>query len=209
MSEPDAIDERALRKAAAGASAGSIEIGALGAELARRAGEQGLIEIAYRTIDTPLGPVLAAATDLGLVRLGFPGEPGEPLLEGLAGAIGPRIVETPDGFDDLRAELDEYFAGERRNFEVPLDWRLTGGFVRRILRHTAEIPFGQTRTYAEVATAAGSPRAFRAAGSALGANPIPIVVPCHRVLRSGGGLGGYGGGLETKRRLLRIEGVEA
>ena len=107
----------------------------------------------------------------------------------------------------MRSELDEYFAGDRRRFELPIDWRLTKGFVNRVLRETAEIPFGETRSYGEMAESVGSPRAFRAAGSALGANPIPIVVPCHRVLRAGGALGGYGGGLDVKRRLLELEGV--
>ena len=107
----------------------------------------------------------------------------------------------------MRRELDEYFEGERREFDLPLDWRLTSGFVNKVLRETARIPFGETRSYGEMAASAGSPRAFRAAGSALGANPIPIVVPCHRVLRSGGALGGYGGGLDVKMKLLELEGV--
>ena len=129
------------------------------------------------------------------------------MLESLAERISPRLLEAPARLDPVRRELDEYFAGRRREFDLPLDWRLTGGFTRKVLRETARIPFGETRSYMQMAASAGSPRAHRAAGSALGANPIPIVVPCHRVLRSGGGLGGYGGGLEVKRELLRLEGA--
>ena len=141
------------------------------------------------------------------MQVGWQSSDHEDILERLAAAIGPRVVEAPAALERVRRELGEYFEGRRREFELPLDWRLTRGFVRKVLTETARIPFGETRTYAEIATVAGSPRAFRAAGSALGANPIPIVVPCHRVLRKGGGMGGYGGGLEVKRRLLEIEGV--
>ncbi|MBK5117697.1 MAG: methylated-DNA--[protein]-cysteine S-methyltransferase, partial [Thermoleophilia bacterium] len=162
---------------------------------------------AYSSVDSPVGTLMVAGTDEGLVRLGLAGTDHGSMLEQLAAAIGPRVVETSVRFDPLRRELEEYFEGRRRRFEFPLDWRLTSGFVRTVLERTAEIPFGSTRTYAEMATLAGSPRAFRAAGSALGANPIPILVPCHRVLRKGGGLGGYAGGLDTKRTLLRIEGA--
>jgi methylated-DNA-[protein]-cysteine S-methyltransferase len=172
-----------------------------------RAESEGLLDVAYCEIDSPVGPLIAASTSRGLVKLSFPNHPSDEMLERLAEAIGPRIIESRARLDPVRRELDEYFAGRRRDFDLELDWRLTSGFVRRVLRETELIPFGQTRSYREMANAAGSPRAFRAAGSALGANPIPIVVPCHRVLRSGGALGGYGGGLETKRRLLELEGV--
>jgi methylated-DNA-[protein]-cysteine S-methyltransferase len=117
------------------------------------------------------------------------------------------VIEAPARLDPVRTELDSYFEGRLRRFESPLDWRLSRGFRREILNETARIPFGQTLSYAEIAKRAGSPRAHRAAGSALGANPIPIIVPCHRVLRSDGGLGGYGGGLDVKRQLLRLEGA--
>lgn len=180
----------------------------LGGAVAGRAAREGLVEVAYCEIDSPVGTLLAAATEEGLVRVGWEASDHERILEGLAESVGPRVLELPSRFDELRRELEEYFAGRRRRFEVPLDWRLTGGFVREVLTETAKIPFGETRTYAEIAAAAGSPRAFRAAGSALGANPIPIVVPCHRVLRKGGALGGYGGGLPVKRRLLEVEGIE-
>ena len=177
------------------------------AGLAAAAEAEGLLDVAYCTVDSPLGPLLAAATPRGLVMLGYPNVPADEQLARLASRISPRVIEAPARLDEVRRELDEYFAGARRSFDVAIDWSLTAGFVRKVLRRTARIPFGETRSYGEVAASAGSPRAFRAAGSALGANPIPIVVPCHRVLRSGGALGGYGGGLDLKRRLLEIEGV--
>ena len=180
---------------------------ALSAAIAERAEGEGLLDLAYCEVESPLGTLLAVATSTGLVKLGYPNVPAEEQLEELAARVSPRLLEAPARLDPLRRELDQYFAGERRDFDLALDWRLTAGFVQRVLRETARIPFGQTRSYAEMASSAGSPRAFRAAGSALGANPIPIVVPCHRVLRSGGGLGGYGGGLAVKEQLLRLEGV--
>lgn len=182
---------------------------ALAAALAGRAEAEGLLDLAYSEVDSPLGKLLAVATADGLVKLGYPDVPADSQLSELAANVSPRLLEAPRRLDPLRRELDQYFAGQRRDFEVPIDWRLTAGFVQKVLRETARIPFGATRSYAEMARNAGSPRAFRAAGSALGANPIPIVVPCHRVLRSDGGLGGYGGGLDVKRRLLELEGVLA
>jgi methylated-DNA-[protein]-cysteine S-methyltransferase len=203
----DGIDERAIARVARTAAGGEVDVDRLAAEFSARAGAAGLIDVAYATVDTPLGPLLAASTDRGLVQLSFPRYDPDQMLERLAARISPRVFEAPDRFEGLRRELDEYFEGRRRHFDVPLDWQLTRGFVCTVLKRTNRIPYGETRTYAEMATLAGSPRAFRAAGSALGANPIPIVVPCHRVLRSGGGLGGYGGGLDVKRTLLRLEGV--
>lgn len=203
----DWIDERAIGRATREALGAEVDLGRLAGEFSRRAGDAGLIDVAYATVDTPLGPLLAANTDRGLVQLSYPLQDNDEMLERLAAKISPRVFEAPDRFEGLRRELDEYFEGDRRHFELPLDWQLTRGFVCTVLKRTNEIPYGETRSYAEVAALAGSPRAFRAAGSALGANPIPIVVPCHRVLRSGGGLGGYGGGLDVKRTLLRLEGV--
>jgi methylated-DNA-[protein]-cysteine S-methyltransferase len=178
----------------------------LRAELAERADREHLVDVAYCEIDSPVGSLLAAATDRGLVQLSYPRNDRDLVLEDLAMAVGPRVIEAPARLDSVRRELDEYFEGRRLSFDLPLDWRLTGGFVRRVLRITSRIPYGETRSYAEVAALAGSPRAHRAAGSALGANPIPVVVPCHRVLRSSGALGGYGGGLDIKRELLELEG---
>ncbi len=184
-----------------------LDRAALSARIAAAAEAEGTLDLAYCELDSPVGALLAVASADGLLKLGYPNRPVDEQLEWLAAAVSPRLLEAPARLEPVRRELDEYFAGERRSFDLPLDWRLTTGFVNRVLRETARIPFGETRSYAEMAAGAGSPRAFRAAGSALGANPIPIVVPCHRVLRSGGGLGGYGGGLEVKRRLLELEGV--
>jgi methylated-DNA-[protein]-cysteine S-methyltransferase len=176
--------------------------------LAERATGDGLVDVAYTTIESPVGAVLVAATHRGLVRIAFGGSTdSDTVIEQLSERISPRVLEVPTFFDGVRRELEEYFEGRRTSFDLPLDWRLTHGFNRRVLRRTAQIPYGQVSTYSKVAAEAGSPRAFRAAGNALGSNPIPIVVPCHRVLHTGGGLGGYGGGLETKEFLLRLEGV--
>jgi methylated-DNA-[protein]-cysteine S-methyltransferase len=165
--------------------------------------------VSYAPAESPFGTLLLAATRRGLVRLAFPEENLDAMLEGLARRISPRIVEAPRALEEARRELEEYFSGRRRAFELELDWRLVGAFGRRVLGVTSEIPYGGVLSYAEVAADAGSPRGFRAAGNALGSNPIPIVIPCHRVLRSGGALGGYGGGLERKRFLLELEGAMA
>jgi methylated-DNA-[protein]-cysteine S-methyltransferase len=176
--------------------------------LAARANEEGLVDIAYAAVDTPLGTGLVAATPKGLVRLALPNERIEEVLAGLAEDVSPRVLEFPARLDEARRELDEYFEGRRDRFELPLDWRLSHpGFYRRVLRATARVPFGEVITYREAAQRAGNPRAFRAAGTALGSNPIPIVVPCHRVIRAGGEIGNYGGGPEMKRFLLRLEGA--
>jgi methylated-DNA-[protein]-cysteine S-methyltransferase len=134
-------------------------------------------------------------------------EPLDEQLDELAVRISPRILRAPARTDAVRRQLDAYFEGRRRAFELPIDWRLVRGFAGDVLRATARIPFGQVSSYREIAVEAGSPRAYRAAGNALGSNPIPIVVPCHRVLHAGGGLGGYTGGLDRKRFLLRLEGA--
>ena len=199
--------ETDLKNAGGAATASPVDLDALTAAVGRRAAAEGVLDLAYAEVESPLGRLLAVATPQGLVHLGYPNRPVDDQLEALAGRISPRIVEAPVELDAVRRQLDEYFAGRRRDFELDLDWQLSAGFARAVLERTAAIPFGETRTYGEMAAAAGSPRAFRAAGSALGSNSIPIVVPCHRVLRSGGGLGGYGGGLDVKRELLTLEGV--
>jgi methylated-DNA-[protein]-cysteine S-methyltransferase len=177
--------------------------------LVARAADAGLVDVAYARVDSPLGPLIAAATPRGLARLAYEDFNGglDAIVESLAERLSPRVLEAPARLDDVRRELDEYFAGRRDRFDVPIDWALVRGFGRRVLETTAAIPFGETRSYRDVAQGAGNPAASRAAGTALGRNPIPIVVPCHRVLRTGGGLGGYTGGLEKKETLLRIEGV--
>jgi methylated-DNA-[protein]-cysteine S-methyltransferase len=170
---------------------------------------EGLADVSYATADSPFGPLLLATTGRGLVRVAFPEEDADSVLERLARRISPRIVEAAAPLEPARRELEEYFAGSRRAFELPLDWTLVSPFGRRVLDATAEIPYGGVLSYAEVAAEAGSPRGSRAAGNALGSNPMPIVVPCHRVLRTGGALGGYGGGLDRKRWLLELEGAIA
>ena len=175
--------------------------------LASRAAEEGLVDVAYATTSSPFGDLVVAVTHRGLVRLAYPNEEPGAVLEDLAARVSPRVLEVPGRLDALRRQLDEYFAGRRTRFETPVDLTLVRGFTREVLRATRRIPFGSVRTYRDVATRAGSPKAFRAAGNALGSNPIPIVVPCHRVVHAGGGLGGYTGGLERKVHLLQLEGV--
>jgi methylated-DNA-[protein]-cysteine S-methyltransferase len=174
-------------------------------ELARRAAEEGLLDVAYTTVDAPFGRMLVAATPNGLVRTAFARESPDEVLTELAARISPRVLEAPARLDEVRREMDEYFEGRRTDFDLPIDWQLSSGFLRRAREECLRIPYGQVRTYKELATAAGSPHAVRAAGNAMAKNPIPIVVPCHRVLRTGGNLGGYGGGLECKRWLLDLE----
>jgi methylated-DNA-[protein]-cysteine S-methyltransferase len=174
--------------------------------LAERAEAEGLLDVAYANVDSPFGRLLVAATPQGLVRVGLPAYDAEATLEQLARDVSPRMLEAPARLDEARRQLDLYFAGRLTEFELPLDWRLSSAFRQRALRAVSRIPYGETRTYTEIATSAGNERAVRAAGTACGANPIPIVVPCHRVLRSGGTLGGYGGGLPMKEGLLRLEG---
>lgn len=167
-------------------------------------GAGGMIDIAYATVDSPIGALLLAATGRGLIRIGFDNE--TKVLDDLADRVSPRILEHPTRLADARKELGEYFAGRRDRFDVQLDWALIGGFRRRILEVTARIPFGSVSTYQDVAGRAGRPKGARAAGQALGGNPLPVIIPCHRVLRTGGGLGGYAGGTDRKEFLLRLEG---
>jgi len=175
--------------------------------LAERAASAGLLDVAYTTTDSPFGPLLLATTPRGLVRIGLPNQDADKLLDELATRVSPRVLETAAPFEQTRRELALYFAGELTDFDLPLDWQLSKDFRRRVLRQIARIPYGQTRTYTQMAKGAGNERAVRAAGSACGSNPIPVVVPCHRVLRTSGGLGGYGGGLPMKEELLQLEGV--
>jgi methylated-DNA-[protein]-cysteine S-methyltransferase len=185
------------------------EAAALAARTAARAADEGLAEVAYATVDSPVGRLVTVTTPRGLARIAYELENGglDEILDDVAQRLSPAIVEAPARLDAVRRELDDYFEGRRETFDLPLDWALsTPGFRRRVLQACAEIPFGATSTYKQMAIAAGSPTAFRAAGGALGSNPIPIVVPCHRVLSSSGGLGGYTGGLDRKRLLLSIEG---
>ena len=207
--------EDALRRAAArgrssaGADAARRAAAQASTRLGQRIADEGLADVSYASADSPFGRLLLAATRRGLVRVAFPEEDEDAMLESLAQRVSPRIVEASSAMEPIRRELDEYFSGRRREFALPLDWRLVGPFGRRVLGVTAEIPYGGVMSYAEVAADAGSPRAHRAAGNALGANPMPIVIPCHRVVRSGGAIGNYGGGPERKRWLLELEGAIA
>jgi methylated-DNA-[protein]-cysteine S-methyltransferase len=176
------------------------------ARLVRRAAAEGLVDIAFERHDSPLGTILLGATVQGLVRVGLPAEGEDAVLEELAMRVSPRVLRAPrDALTLAHRQLDEYFEGGRRAFEVPLDWRLTAGFRREVLEATALIPYGATATYRDLAVRAGRPAAVRAAGTALARNPLPIFVPCHRVLRTGGSLGCYRGGSEAKARLLSLE----
>ncbi len=175
--------------------------------LPERASAEGLLDVAYARADSPFGPLLLATTPKGLVRVGLPNQDADELLTDLARRVSPRVLEAPAKLDEARRELDLYFEGGLTEFDLPLDWQLSRDFRRKVLRAIARIPYGQTRSYTQMATSAGNERAVRAAGTACGTNPMPLVVPCHRVLRSGGALGGYGGGLPMKEGLLRLEGV--
>jgi methylated-DNA-[protein]-cysteine S-methyltransferase len=199
--------EQLLRQGAPHVQAAGDEAVAAARRVSERAAAEGLADISYAPVDSPFGTLHAATTKRGLVRIAFPEESVESVLERLAQSLSPRIVQAPASLDLLKRELEEYFAGRRHEFGIPLDWSLTGPFGRRVLEMTAAIPYGGHLSYAEVAAEAGSPRGARAAGNALGSNPIPIVIPCHRVLRSGGVLGGYGGGPDRKRWLLELEGA--
>jgi methylated-DNA-[protein]-cysteine S-methyltransferase len=177
----------------------------LHARLADAAERDGLLDVAYRTLDTPVGPLLLAATEQGLVKVAYNRQDHERVLSELAATVSPRILRAPRRLDNASRQLGEYFDGHRTLFELPLDLRLASGFRRNVLAILPGIGYGRTWSYAQVAAAAGNPKAVRAAGSACGANPLPIVVPCHRVVRSDGTPGGYVGGAEAKRTLLDLE----
>jgi methylated-DNA-[protein]-cysteine S-methyltransferase len=187
--EPEELDERLLQSLADGA------------------GRRGLLDVAVASTDTPIGSLLLAATEEGLVRVAFEIEDSDEVIEQLAARVSPRVLEAPRRLDPARRQIEEYFEGRRTTFELPVDMQLAHGFRRKALGFVAAIPYGRTASYKEVASGAGSPAAVRAAGSACATNPVPIVVPCHRVLRTGGGLGGYGGGVDRKEQLLRLEGA--
>jgi methylated-DNA-[protein]-cysteine S-methyltransferase len=167
-----------------------------------------VLDVAYRTLDSPVGLLLLAATTTGLVRVAFASEGEDAVLQALADRVSPRVLQAPARLDPAARQLEEYFAGRRRSFELPVDLRLSDGYRRKVLQHLREITFGRTESYTAVAAATGRPRAVRAVGSACASNPIPVVVPCHRVLRSDGSLGGYRGGLAAKRVLLDLEAAQ-
>ena len=177
--------------------------------LAAAAVDRDLLDVAVARVASPIGELLVAVTPRGLAYVAFEDEDRDELLARLARELSPRILEHAAAADDVRRQLDEYFEGERTRFALRLDRRLIHGIARDVLTATAKVPFGRTTTYGELAGKIGHPKAARAVGNALGSNPIPIVVPCHRVLRAGGALGGYAGGVSRKERLLRLEGALA
>jgi methylated-DNA-[protein]-cysteine S-methyltransferase len=177
----------------------------LHARLAAAAQRDGILDVAYRLVDSPVGTLLVAATERGLVRVAYASENHDAVLQHLADKVSPRILLAPARLDVITRELDEYFAGARRGFDVPLDWQLSAGFRSTVLHHLPEIGYGHTASYGAVAKLAGNPKAVRAVGSACATNPLPVVVPCHRVVRSDGAMGGYLGGIEAKRILLALE----
>ena len=181
------------------------ELAALHSRLEAAAAQHGILDVAYTTIDTAVGPLLLAATERGLVRVAFEREGHDQVLQTLAARISPRILRAPRRLAAAAREIDEYFAGQRTGFDLPLDYSLSSGFRQLVQRHLSEIAYGQTESYKEVAQIVGNPKAVRAVGTACATNPLPVVVPCHRVLRTDGTLGGYVGGLDAKTTLLTLE----
>ena len=178
----------------------------LDARFRAAAATEDLLDVAYDVLDSPLGPLFVAATPRGLCRIAFDAEP-EREEELLARAYGVAVLRAPSALDEARRELDDYFEGRRRRFELALDLRLLGDFRQAVLERLAEVPYGEVTTYGALAASAGRPRAARAVGTFMNRNPVPIVLPCHRVVGSTGKLVGYGGGLERKRQLLALEGA--
>lgn len=205
MTQPRTTHEPPLTELVEALDPSLEQLQALQDRLAGAAERADVLDVAYRTLDSPVGPLLVAATDRGVVRLAFAAEDHAAVLQRLADRISPRLLQAPARLDPVARQLDEYFAGRRRAFDVALDWRLSAGFRSVVLHELAGIAYGRTASYTTVASRAGSPRAVRAVGSACATNPLPVLVPCHRVLRSDGSLGGYLGGLDAKRTLLALE----
>jgi methylated-DNA-[protein]-cysteine S-methyltransferase len=203
MISEDPPEVRALVEAYPEAT--EAELRRLRERLADSAAAQGLLDVAYRALDTPVGTLLLAATETGLIRVAYASEGHDQVLTTLAARISPRILRAPRRLDTAARQLEEYFAGRRRRFDLPLDFRLSRGFRRLVLDHLSDITYGHTASYAAVAAAAGNPRAVRAAATACATNPLPVVVPCHRVVRADGSVGGYVGGPAAKQTLLRLE----
>jgi len=177
----------------------------LHARLVAAANHAGILDVAYRTIDTPVGTLLLAATEQGLVRVAYPREDHDMVLDQLANRVSPRVLRAPARLDMAAREIEEYFAGRRSLFDLPLDLQLSHGFRRTVLSHLPEIGYGKTASYAAIAAAVGNPKAVRAVGTACATNPLPVVVPCHRVVRSDGTVGRYVGGIDAKKALLTLE----
>lgn len=194
-----------LRQRLGGFAPSDDRLAALHARFVRSAMGADAVDVAYRTVDSPVGRLLVCTTTVGIVRIAFDVEGLDTVLDRLAAVISPRIIEAPDALDTAAGQLDEYFRGERRSFDLPLDRRLSRGFQRTVLEHLPEIGYGATESYASVARASGSPKAVRAVGTACATNPLPVVVPCHRVVRSDGAPGNYRGGMAAKQTLLALE----
>ena len=205
LSEGSTDDDAALAALWGETTPTAIELAILSARLADEAGKTGILDIAYATVDTPVGLLLLATTERGLVRVAFEREGHAHVLEALAHTISPRILEDPARLSAVVAQIREYFARERRHFDLPLDFTLSRGFRLAVQQHLPDITYGHTRSYKELAEAIGNPKAIRAVGTACATNPLPVVVPCHRVVRADGALGGYLGGLAAKRTLLDLE----
>ncbi|MBY8877630.1 methylated-DNA--[protein]-cysteine S-methyltransferase [Actinacidiphila acidipaludis] len=203
--DPDTARLVSALAASGGAGTDPATAARLHARLVADAGDAGLLDVAYRTLDTPAGSLLLAATEQGLVTVAYAVQDHAAVLQRLADRVSPRVLRAPGRLDTAARQLDEYFAGRRRAFDLPLDWRLSKGFRREVLAHLPRIAYGSTESYAQVAEAAGSPRAVRAVGTACATNPLPVVVPCHRVVRSDGSHGQYVGGVAVKDLLLGME----
>jgi methylated-DNA-[protein]-cysteine S-methyltransferase len=203
MTSDEPQEARDLLKAYPDAT--EAELRRLHDRLADRADAHGLLDVAYRMLDTPVGTLLLAATETGLVRVAYETEGHDKVLASLAARVSPRILNAPKRLDAAAREIDEYFAGVRHGFDLPLDFSLSKGFRRLVLGHLSDIAYGHTASYAAIAAAAGNPRAVRAAATACATNPLPVVVPCHRVVRADGSVGGYVGGPAAKQILLRLE----
>lgn len=200
------LTQRELTKALQDAGS-EIDLTGATRKLAERAESEGVLDVAYATMESPFGELVVAGTERGIVRVALPQSDHDALLEDLATRISPRVLEAPARLDPVRRELEQYFQGRLMKFSVPVDWRLSAGFRSKVLHAIARIPYGHTLSYGEVAAKAGNPRAFRAAGTACGSNPVPLIVPCHRVVQSSGAVGNYGGGPEMKEALLKLEGA--
>ncbi|MBA3742875.1 methylated-DNA--[protein]-cysteine S-methyltransferase [Sporichthya sp.] len=181
------------------------QLARLHTRLVADAAASGLLDIAYRTVDSPVGSLLVAASDRGLMKVAFEVQDHDAVLAALAEKVSPRILRAPGRLDPVARQLEEYFAGTRRSFDLELDWSLSSGFRRQVLDHLMRIGYGRTESYAEVAAGAGNPKAVRAVGTACATNPLVLVVPCHRVVRSDGSAGGYAGGVQAKATLLELE----
>ena len=180
-------------------------MGRLHARLVGAASSEDLVDVAYRILDTPVGSLLLAATTVGVVRIAFDAQCHDAVLDDLARKVSPRVLRAPARLDLAARQLDEYFCGRRHSFDLPLDLQLARGFRRLVLGRLTDLDYGSMASYAAVAAALGNPKAARAVGTACAANPVPVVVPCHRVVRSDGSAGGYVGGVEAKRALLALE----